>query len=59
MLDLERGLVYHRKLGRLFTGDGRFIAYERRFDFRRADCNDVSACLGSRENQFSGRFRFL
>ena len=34
-----------RKFGRFFTRDGRFVAHERRFDFRRADCNDVTACL--------------
>ena len=58
-LDLERGLVDHRQLGRFFARDGRFITHDGRFDFCGVNRNDVTAGLGRWENQVRRRLRFL
>jgi hypothetical protein len=59
VLNFECVLVYDGQFGWFFTRDGGFIAHERRFDFRRADSNDVTTCLARWKNEFSRRFRFL
>ena len=50
MLNLERGLIDDWQLGRLFARHCRFIAHERRLDFRRADGNHVPTGLARWKN---------